>query len=176
MKALWHHKIRGVGVWYPVWQGIRSGGYEPEPPGPWFVPPYQSVYEQLRADIEAERSRRLSEEEERGRLADIAERQRQEERQRELDVRQARVRGTAERREANGGDCRRSRSNRSGSALNRRSGTAKNATAPSNANRKPSALRRRNGAHRSGWRDRRNPCPGNSPPRRSDAAWSRLRG
>jgi hypothetical protein len=92
VESRWHNKLRGVGSWYPVWHQLRSGGDEPEPLGPWFVPAVQSVYELRCAQMDAERKHRLrNEEEERRREADLADQRRQEEGRRDLTDREARV-------------------------------------------------------------------------------------
>jgi hypothetical protein len=43
----WHHKIQGLGVWYPVWQQVTLSRGQPETAGTWFVPRSQAAYESV---------------------------------------------------------------------------------------------------------------------------------
>ena len=41
----WHHKVPGLGIWYPTWKEISYEGGQLEGSGPWFTPKIQERYE-----------------------------------------------------------------------------------------------------------------------------------
>lgn len=75
-RPFWHHKLPGLGIWYPVWQGLRFGADQPDLFGTWFVPWLQTIYEERHGRAEAERASKRNEEQRQLRAAEI-ERERQ---------------------------------------------------------------------------------------------------
>lgn len=74
-----HHKLPGLGIWYPVWQELRLGADRPDLFGTWFVPSWQTIYQERHGRAHAERASKRNEEQRQLRAAEIErERQRRE--------------------------------------------------------------------------------------------------
>jgi hypothetical protein len=52
-KPFWHHRVPGLGFWYPAWSAIRWDGGHPEVAGEWFIPEVQTDYEAYWQDSES---------------------------------------------------------------------------------------------------------------------------
>lgn len=59
-RLFWHHRLPGLGVWYPAWWEIRTLDDAPEGSGEWFVPEVQEWYEAAHLGGERKRAGRIS--------------------------------------------------------------------------------------------------------------------